>query len=45
MNSSPLLIKSKEVAIEIIKICNTVKQAKNVVWHLLIFEVHCLCDF
>ncbi len=29
MNSSHLLIKSKEFAIEIIKVCNTVKQVKK----------------
>ena len=29
MNNSPLLIKSKEFALEIIKVCNTVKQTKK----------------
>lgn len=29
MNNSPLLIKSKEFALEIIKVCNTVKQIKK----------------
>ncbi len=29
MNNSPLLIKSKEFALQIIKVCNTVKQAKK----------------
>ena len=29
MNNSPLLIKSKEFALEIIKVCNAVKQTKK----------------
>ena len=29
MHNSPLLIKSKEFALEIIKVCNTVKQTKK----------------
>lgn len=29
MNNSPLIIKSKEFALDIIKVCNTVKQTKK----------------
>ncbi len=29
MNNSPLIIKSKDFALEIIKVCNTVKQTKK----------------